>query len=122
MDRTQVLQNRIMRRVYGIWLFRKVRYSSFTKLLMVGALALIASPAVSFEHVLANIARSLTSFQNFQHYFLDATLKPELIVKIALTGAGVIALLFVIDFARSLGQYLSKSIQEKRMIHRRQNS
>jgi hypothetical protein len=114
-DATHVLENRIMRRVYGIWLFRRVRYSSFTKLCLVGLLAVAASPKISF----IDIFRNLGNVQNLAFYLWDAMLKTELLVQLAVVAGIALLTLLVIDLGRSVGKLLSRSVVEDHRFHSR---
>jgi len=93
-----------MRRVYGVWLFRRIRYSSFTKLCLIGVLALLMHEKVSFRHVFQNSLLSFTSVTNLAHYFWYASLNTVLAVKLGLFAGAAVGVLLFYDITRSVAK------------------
>ncbi|GEM_PF-6680190 len=98
------LEERVMRRVYGVWLFRRIRYSSFTKLCLIGVLALLMHEKVSFRHVFQNSLLSFTSVTNLAHYFWYASLNTVLAVKLGLFAGAAVGVLLFYDITRSVAK------------------
>ena len=98
------LEAKVMRQVYGTWLFRRIRYSSFTKLCLIGVLALLMHERVSFRHVLHNSLLSFTSVTNLAHYFWYASLNTVLAVKLGLLAGAAVAILFFYDITTSVAK------------------
>ena len=100
------LQNKIMNRVYGIWFFRKIRYSYKVRALIFAGAMVLSQFWVSFPEVIRNINGLPKTPSNLFSYLVDASLKTELQVQIMFFVAVLMIVFFVIDGLKRLGRPL----------------
>ncbi|MBI4136061.1 MAG: hypothetical protein HY481_00710 [Candidatus Vogelbacteria bacterium] len=100
MNHDQKLKRLVMRRIYAIWLFRRLRYSAGLKLslliLLVWQLQFYVSPGAVWQN-----ARVAGGFSNYG-FFFSALAKTEPAAQFYLLAAGVIGLWLFKDFLSRL--------------------
>ncbi|HEY4475413.1 MAG TPA: hypothetical protein VJB92_01690 [Candidatus Paceibacterota bacterium] len=90
------LKNNIMRRVYMIFVFRKITSPFSLKLFMLGALFIVGNLLVSVKDVLRNMP-SWKQADGLYDFYVGAFLQTELAVQIVLFGIGVLFVLLFKD-------------------------
>ncbi|MBI2100480.1 MAG: hypothetical protein HYT47_00435 [Candidatus Vogelbacteria bacterium] len=90
MNHDQILKQVIMRRIYAIWLFRRLRHSFVLKLMLLSLLAWQLQFYVSPGAVWQN-ARLAGGFSNYG-FFFSALERTETVVQLYFLAAGLLIL------------------------------
>ena len=95
-----ILQKRIMRRVYSIWFLRYLKSSRLVRVAGLITLAILLRFWVSFADVFSNIKGA----SYLPQYIAVSYQNTELTVQVILAVSGFLALLFIIDFGKLIGR------------------
>jgi hypothetical protein len=101
-----IIQEKVMRRVYSIWLYRRISSSRVIRLVGLAALMGMASARVSFFDVARNLKHINWQFQSLFHYFSEAIIKTESSVKVITLLSVALVALFAWDASRAAGKLL----------------
>ena len=94
------LKNNIMRRVYAVFILRKITSPFSLKLFMLSALLIASNFLVSVKNVLLNMP-SWNRIGALYDFYVGAFLQTELTVQIVLFGTGVLFVLLLKDVLMS---------------------
>ena len=94
------LKNNIMRRVYAVFILRKITSPFSLKLFMLSALLIASNFLVSVKNVLLNMP-SWNRIDALYDFYAGAFLQTELAVQIVLFGTGVLFVLLLKDVLMS---------------------
>ncbi len=108
-DKKAKLKNRIMRRVYAMWLFRKIASPAGIEILSFSALLLWTSLYVSYINVLANAKPVLYSPYSAARFFAYAFWSTEFVEKLLFAALLLLFSSFVVSIARNLWKVFSDS-------------
>ncbi|MCI0542313.1 hypothetical protein L0Y69_00970 [bacterium] len=94
-----VLRKRIMRRVYAVWLIKKILSPITAKIVLFAALAKQLFMFVSVRDVIINSPPAYDVFGSTQ-FFTSAFLNTSVMVQVSLVGIAALALWLSRDFTR----------------------
>jgi len=107
MTATTQLKNRIMRRVYAVWIIKKVFSPIVIKTAILLAFVWQMAALVSFTNVLAN-TNSIIDYNFFWHAFLNT----EMLTKVLLLGSIVLIALVARDIYKNFsGIFIIKNLK-----------
>ncbi len=87
------LKNKIMRRVYAIWFFRKITSAVFVETFIFAAMLLAAVSCISFLSVMRNALNSSNSVYSLSNFFLNNFLIADAISKSLVLGMMIMTLI-----------------------------
>lgn len=93
----KILTKRIMRRVYSIWIMRKLKSPTTMKSAFLSVVLLKSFSVVSVSHVLANSPSILNPLASYQ-FFSNAFLLTDTFVRLLVISILAISLWLVQDF------------------------
>jgi hypothetical protein len=103
------LNKRIMRRVYGVYLYHKLVNPISLKAYGLAIFAVILSVSVSFSHIIANMP-ALTNFSAWYQFNIAALSHSDFNVKVLLASLLMLALWLLRDL-------ISNTVIESRALH-----